>query len=181
MGTKLTSDLSQRQYAAIGKVASEWGYVEFILRYYFEQTAKVDAILGAKITSELGNVSLVNLILAVLHNGEIKEDEKQLPLYQHLKKLEPTIAELRTLRNTVVHLDWTRDKRSGALALKASAKGKLVFKFETWTVRQMEELAERIRDLYAVLLQHLLDSQEGRLQPLPPRPQKQARKHQKSH
>lgn len=181
MKTRLTGDLSQRQYAAIGKVANEWAHVEFILRYYFDQVAKVDEILGAKITSELGNVSLVNLILAVLHNGDIKEDEKQLPLYQHLKKLEPTITELRTLRNTVVHLDWTRDKPSGALALKASAKGKLVFKFETWTVQQMEELAERIHGLYAVLLQHLLDSQNGRLQPLPPKPQKPARRRQKFH
>lgn len=168
---RLTSDLSQRQYAAIGKVACEWAHVEFTLRYFVEKIAGMEQFLALKFTTELGSTSLLNLLFALLYDRS-KDDKNQPPLYQHLKAAEQLIIDRRTDRNTIIHLDWLRSDtdRRKALAFKLTAKGKLQIKKQLKSAAEIEAVALAIAALNDVLWQHWNDNEAGRLQPLPPKP-----------
>jgi hypothetical protein len=162
-------ELSQRQYAAIGKVACKWAYVESTLREYFAAISGVDPSIGAVVTAELGLIPLLTLIYSVCF------DEKA-PIYQRLKALEPELHRLRIARNTVVHLDWLREAPGRAAALKFTAKGKFDIQVHKWTTREMERLARDIGEFEIELGVRLMDFQNGTLRPLPAKPQRQPRK-----
>jgi hypothetical protein len=172
---KLVSDLPQAQYAAIGKVACEWAHVERLLPLFVIQLAKVDDDTGRKIATDLGNVSLINLILALAHDQD-KPSDRQPPIYQHLLAVSETIHKLRADRNIVVHGDWTRDRvRGRSVAIQTTAKGQLKSKAWLTSKANSEAIAVKIAHLHDKLLQIYLDHQMGLLAPLPPKSRKQPR------
>jgi hypothetical protein len=60
----LCSDLTLHQYAGIGKIACEWSHVEQTLQELLWVVADVPPEKGLKISTELGAVTLLNMLLA---------------------------------------------------------------------------------------------------------------------
>ena len=78
----LVSDLTQRQYAAIGKVACEWAHIEAALQWCFFALAHLDTETGLKIVSELGSQTLLDMLLALAHDpnkGEFDQPPITMP------------------------------------------------------------------------------------------------------
>lgn len=149
---------SQKQYAAIGKVACKWAYIEATLRNLFTALSKLEerSLLSATITAELNAQSLLNLVYAVCY-------DQSSPIYRHLKALEPRLNELRRKRNAVVHLDWYRGVKGDATALKATAKGQFDLLVHRMSTVAMEQLANDIEQFNATLCQRLTEFREGKL------------------
>jgi hypothetical protein len=168
----LISDLTGRQYAAIGKVACEWAYTEAILKDYFLSLTGLSTELGLKIVSELGSQTLLDMISAIAHDPN-KTDDQQAPIYYAFRSIYPKILEMRGRRNRVVHADWSRKGKTSMITLYFQAKGKLVGHDMDNKTAEIETLAAQICNLTLKLHQVLRDHKAGRLVALPPKPPKQ--------
>lgn len=158
----LTGGLSQEQYAAIGKVANEWSFIDALLRHSIALVTKIDQELSAKMTASLQSTQLYDLYLAILHDGN---NGPQSALYQHISAARKRFDELRDKRNSLVHLDWTLDWMDDAVAVRNRARGKWSSTVERYSTAEMERLALDIKGLADALWQHLLDWESGWLQP----------------
>jgi hypothetical protein len=158
----LSGNLSPEQYAAIGKVANEWSFVEALLRHSIALVSEIDMELSAKMTASLMSTQLYDLYLAILHDGK---DGPQSALYQHISAARRRFDELRDKRNKVVHLDWTLDWLDDAVAIRTRARGKWSSTEERFSTAEMETLAVEIKGLADALWQHVLDWKSGWLQP----------------
>jgi hypothetical protein len=169
---KLVSNLSQAQYAAIGMVACEWAHVEQMLQLFVAHLAHVSSETGHKIATDMGNVSLLNLVLALARDDDM-EDDKQPPIHQHLSSLAEYINELRGRRNRTVHGDWIKDRPGRSVSMKLTAKGQLKSQLLYTSPADSISLALKIAQLRDKLLEIYLDHQAGRLAPLLPKSGKQ--------
>lgn len=170
----LVSGLSERQYAAIGKVACEWSHLDLTLREYMKPLANVPQNAAWKIAIDLGSVSLMNMILALAHD-ETKPDDQQPPIYQHLIAMAESINALRGERNLAVHGGWLRSRPGVAASLKMRAEGRLVGKVVSKRVTEFEDLARRISSMNRKLFEVIQHFQSDQLQPLPPKSKKRPR------
>ena len=160
----MSGGLSQEQYAAIGKVANEWSFIEALLRHSIAVVSKIDMELSAKMTASLASTQLYDLYLAILHDGNAGP---QSALYQHISGARKRFDELRDKRNKVVHLDWTLDWLDDAVAIRHKARGKWSATVERYSTAEMETLAVNIKGLADALWQHILDWSADRLEPPP--------------
>ena len=172
--SRLTSNLLQRQYAAIGKVACEWSHVEQQLQQFVTAIAKIPEETGLKITTELGAVTLLNMILALAHDPG-KNDDSQAPIYNAVLAIRPRIDYLRGRRNYYVHRDWTKIPSMPKIMIGANikAEGKLVYGLEKTAAEDLEQVAEEISGLRRKLLEILLDYEAGRLVASPTKSKRQ--------
>lgn len=173
MTGRLVSELTQRQYAAIGKVACEWSHLETALQDFVRIAADISPVKSIKITAELGAVTLLNMILALAHDWN-RPDDDQPALYTAIAHIAPLIHTMRGERNTVVHRDWfTSGQRRKLMGLRIDADGKLRAKQIIHTTTEIEALAQRIANLHRKIIEIQIDYQDGRLVALPPKPHKQ--------
>lgn len=160
----LSGGLSQDQYAAIGKVANEWSFIDALLRHSIALVSKIDMELSAKMTASLMSNQLYDLYLAILHDGK---DGPQSALYKHISAARKRFDELRDKRNKVVHLDLTSDWMDDAVAVRNRARGKWSSTVERYSTAEMETLAVEIKGLADALWQHVSDWSADRLEPPP--------------
>ena len=148
----LTSGLSQKQYAAIGKVACEWAYLEGVLRVLFNTITKAGGDLTQKLTSDLRATELFDLLLTVSHKTG-QSDQDQPPVYQHLRASKERFDELRRKRNELVHGDWNYQGRGQVAAPHFTArKQKLVGRLLKWSTAQMEATAYDIKGFHDAIV-----------------------------
>ena len=159
--TSLSGDMQLEQYAAIGKVANEWSYIDAMLRNYIALVSKIDHELSAKITASLTSTQLYDLYLTILHDGNTGP---QSGLYQHVKAARARFNELCGKRNDVIHSNWTCDWLDDAIAVRNRARGTWTSRVQRYSTAEMEALAIDIKGLGDALWQHLLDWEDRWLQ-----------------
>lgn len=172
----LCSDLTLRQYAGIGKIACEWSHVEQTLQELLWVVADVPPDKGLKISTELGAVTLLNMLLALARDGHFDED-RQPPIYHAILGVSERINILRGKRNHYVHRDWMRQGRGPVIeALHFKADGKLVGRHVKTTVAEMDAVALEMWGLNQKLIQIKQDFRFGRLVALPHKSRRQLRR-----
>jgi hypothetical protein len=158
-----TSDLTARQYAAIGKVACEWAHLEMTMQYLIAEFTGMESALARKFTADMQAKPLMDLLLTIAH-APGKRADQQPPLWQHLKLTLAVVDKLRAERNEVVHRDWLRDGKSRAKAIKVSARGsKLHAMIKDTHVQEFEELAASIANVHDKLWEIACDHRRGDL------------------
>ncbi len=157
--SSLASDLSQKQYAAIGKVACEWAHVEGTLRHYVRVITQWDFGLCAKVTGPLGCIQLFELVASLLYADEA--GEQQSAAYQSWTGARKRFDELRLERNRIVHRDWLRIRPGQVGAIELVAKGRRPETVER-QLPEMESLSQQISGFHMALWTQLSDFQRAR-------------------
>ena len=109
--------LSQKHYAAIGKVASEWAYLELVVDGYSAQLAKVEESFGTCLTAQISGIARkleAHIALVRLRSGEF--------FAKRLNKFAVKARELSERRNRIVHDPWSIDENGFPHRYEASAR-----------------------------------------------------------
>lgn len=163
--TGLTSDLTDEQYAAIGKVVCEWAHVEFMTRHLIGAICDMTMAECRVATAKLQGDDLLNRLLkAAVMVG--RDGGERSPLYQHLAALVPTWNELRLKRNDIVHFEWLALEDGTAGAVPAFYRGPPREQMVMLTVAEATTCSLNMAAMHDRLLAVLLHWQDGKLEPL---------------
>lgn len=130
-----------KHYAAIGRVAEAWAYLEFCLDGLCGEVAGLDMYTASCLTSHIqGQRKLDALMSLILRHGDTKT-HKDLELIA--KKRFSGLAEQ---RNRVVHDPWLI-LSSNALRFEITARRKLVHEQRLVTTSEVSKLCANIKKL----------------------------------
>jgi len=155
----LHSDLTARQYAAIGKIACEWAHLESAIRGAIQMITEMDADLLTKFIADMPAAALIDLLITVSHEtGKSKEDQSG--QWRQLQALHPLLTELRIRRNDAIHGEWTKSKRVAAVHIRFTARDKRELKgsYRRWNTEEFERLPLDIAEATRKVWQIALDS-----------------------
>jgi hypothetical protein len=101
---------TDRQYAAIGRVAATWSVVELALERILSGLALAPSLLGFVLTDKLGPDNRINAIRSLIgvHQEKYGCELVDEPILTELKTILKTIAKMKEDRNFVVHTVWSQ-------------------------------------------------------------------------
>lgn len=143
--------LTPAHHEAIGRVVCEWKYVEYLLEKMIWVTASLDIKTGNCITTHLGSEQQID-ILNCLAINRFPNDMYALEVNNIVSEL----RKLRSIRNTLVHASWFKDKsgqKIKPIAVKIKAKGHFKDIQTPYTARQIKDIAGKI----TLLIQKMID------------------------
>lgn len=121
------STLPHAHIWALGLAAAEWAYVEVMIHRLIWRLSRIDENLGACITTELGLVTLSDILKSIANERAINSDKNE------LIAIATEFNRLRIERNKYIHARWIapfefidgKMKRGKLARLTITAKGKL--------------------------------------------------------
>lgn len=145
-------ELTEKQYAAIGRVAALWSEVEHGIEKIAARLALAPSLLGYVLTDKLGPDNRISAILSLLAVHKVKYDY-ELADEAVLKEIASVIPRLRQMkddRNFIVHSIWIKSGRAHmtpmAPALSArSGKDVSVGEAEKSTLKSSEMKSKRLQ------------------------------------
>lgn len=143
---------TQRQYAAIGRVAATWAEVEFGMESILARLALAPSMLGFILTDKLGADNRLGAIesLVNVHATKYEHVLADKATLEELKRILPFIRKMKDDRNFIVHSLWTRANEDflGRIDLAATARsGKDFSGGPCERLADIEKFADGVRKL----------------------------------
>ena len=146
MGTKLTTQAAtEAHYAAIGRVATSWGYFEAQIDNWSHHFAGVEPDIGVCFTSQiLGPRGKIDALMALIRLNDLSEKDEKV-----LKAFQGKIIGLAEQRNRTVHDWWPLNDPHSPQRLEATARGKLKLEMVSMSTADVAHLSENIEKLHS--------------------------------
>ena len=134
---------------AIGKIATMWAVLEFIINEAIWALQNVDAGAGACVTAQIiGPAPRMRALIALLdYRASSPKNEKETRLFEEFNKLYERIDKLGRQRNQIVHHQLLWSQKGGAVRAHISADRKLDFEYRLSDLDEMDKLWKSIRDV----------------------------------
>lgn len=102
--------LTDRQYAAVGRVAVTWSLTEYLMERTLGRLAMSPSMLGYVLTDKLGPDNRINAIKSLVHVHRVRYGSQLVPeaILAGVETILPTLFQMKSDRNYVVHSVWSR-------------------------------------------------------------------------
>jgi hypothetical protein len=142
--------LTDRQYAAIGRVAALWAEAEGGLERILERLALVPSLLGYVLTDRLGPDPRISAIysLITVHRVKYHSEIVDENLLAEIEDYLPAVASIKADRNYVVHSVWAKvdDSQLSRHDISAAAKsGKDFFSSPCQQIADIEAFGDQVQ------------------------------------
>jgi hypothetical protein len=152
MNTLSSRVLTAAHHKAIGKVTSEWPYIDYLLERLIWEVAGVNSATGRRITTHIGPELRIDILESLT---DLKLSDKTLK--KELKAIVKELRDLKGKRNNIVHALWlsegplpktakSRPKKK-PYAAKVTARGVLKITKTTYTAKEIDNIASEISKL----------------------------------
>ena len=153
------ADLTDEQYAALGRIVVEWSNIERLLGFLLNRMLRMPEYLGRTYTSGLSAVRLQQAIAEALEVHRIRYRATQIPesTLRAIEQINAEVTSLRTDRNKVSHFCWLRSNDQEvfgtALAGGVQAPRRLEKTERTVTNAQLKLMHTKAYDIVERLMQ----------------------------
>ncbi len=142
--------LTERQYAAIGRVAALWSEVEWALERILSRLALVPSLLGYILTDKLGPDNRIGAIRSLIEVHKIKyagliDDALLTEIREYLASL----GTMKDDRNYIVHSVWAKASKTALSHFDISATARTGADIEVGAcqaLKSIEDFAEQVEE-----------------------------------
>jgi hypothetical protein len=150
--TALTS-LTEDQYVAIGHIAVNWAELENTFMFTLWGICKLDFTHGVALTAHMSHLARIGALQAIL-SEQYPEQTVESDITEFISRSEM----LRTERNLVIHGRWSMAGNNSSRVITHTARKKLAFKNEVFTLERMVNLANDIKHIERDITKYLINN-----------------------
>jgi len=147
--TTARTNNSAEHFAAIGKIASAWAFIEAVIDSYCHELAGIDYFVGVCFTSQVAGPARKMDALFALARYKKGDDAVSKPL----AKLRERVLSAAERRNRIVHDTWSSGDRDPK-RFQATARGKVIADWVDVPTSELISLETELAALADQLEQH---------------------------
>ncbi len=149
---------TERQYAAIGRVAALWSEVEWAMERMIGQLALVPSLLGFVLTDKLAPDNRIGAIksLVRVHKIKYRAELVDAETLSRIESMTTILAKIKGDRNFVVHSIWSKASDTEMSRTDVTAAARSGFYFSVGPCERLadiEALPDTIKETAAILIE----------------------------